>query len=490
MKTPRCLIIVFAVALIFDLPSAHGAEDKLPALLRALDPKVLSGDPEKAKQLSSMLYNDARARIREANERETKSWRQISNRADWEKYRDPRIQALRDAVGQFPAVPKDLKVRVTRKLEGDGYRIENLVFESRPGLLVTANLYVPAEPTKSMPGIVICSSHHNPKTQSELQDMGMNWARLGCLVIVPDNLGHGERRQHPFVSEKSYPGSFRVGRQDYFFRYNVGMQLYTIGDTLVGWMAWDLMRCADLLLSREGIDKERIILLGAVAGGGDPAGVAAALDPRFKAVVPFNFGGPQPESIYPLPEDAESRFNYAGGGSWESTRNIRLSARDGFLPWVIVGSVAPRSLVHAHEFAWDQERDPVWIRYQKIFGFYDARPPRRLQGQGERQRQAARVEPLQQHRAAASPGLLPRLQALVQHADPGKGILAAPLLARGVAVPDARHPVEAATRAGLGARRRARSRRTEDALRPRSSGPPSTVTPGLEQTGRRRRGPG
>ncbi len=81
----------------------------------------------------------------------------------------------------------------------------------------------------------------------------------------------------------------------------------------MGWMAWDLMRGVDLLLARPGIDPERIILLGAVAGGGDPAAVTAALDPRITAVVPFNFGGPQPETHYPLPDDAEDSFNYAGG---------------------------------------------------------------------------------------------------------------------------------------------------------------------------------
>jgi len=88
--------------------------------------------------------------------------------------------------------------------------------------------------------------------------------------------------------------------------------------------------------------------------------------------VPFNFGGPQPETKFPLPENADDAFNYAGGGSWESTRNLRLSAGDGFLPWVIVGSVAPRRLIHAHEFAWDRDHDPVWKRYEKIFGFYNA----------------------------------------------------------------------------------------------------------------------
>jgi hypothetical protein len=51
---------------------------------------------------------------------------------------------------------------------------------------------------------------------------------------------------------------------------------------------------------------------------------------------------------------------------------LRLSARDGFLPWVIVGSVAPRRLIYGHEFAWDRDHDPVWKRLGAIYGFYDA----------------------------------------------------------------------------------------------------------------------
>ncbi|HEV3025865.1 MAG TPA: acetylxylan esterase, partial [Pirellulales bacterium] len=291
---------------------------------------------------------------------------------EWERFRDSRIETLRRSLGQYPPVRTDLKVLTTRTFDGEGYAIDNLVFESRPGWVVMANLYRPAKPSDSMPGILICHSHHNAKTQSELQDMGVTWARLGCLVLVMDQVGHGERRQHPFRNAESYPHPFRVGRQDYYFRYHTGMQLATIGDSLIGWMVWDLSRGVDLLLSRRGIDRERIVLLGAVAGGGDPAAVAAALDRRICAVVPFNFGGPQPETRNPLPADAEASFNYSGGGSWESTRNLRLSARDGFLPWVIVGAAAPRGLVYAHEFAWDRERDPVWARLQKVFGFYGA----------------------------------------------------------------------------------------------------------------------
>src|SRR6185369_3554439 len=133
--------------------------------------------------------------------------------------------------------------------------------------------------------------------------------------------------------------------------------LHLAGDSLIGWMAWDLMRGVDLLLAQKGIDPKRIILLGSVAGGGDPAAVVAALDDRISAVAPFNFGSPSPRPQYPYPLDKEPTWNYAGGGSWESTRNLRRSAADGFLPWVLVASAAPRRLVYAHEFGWFREGD-------------------------------------------------------------------------------------------------------------------------------------
>jgi dienelactone hydrolase len=234
-------------------------------------------------------------------------------------------------------------------------------------------LYLPSAPRKDMPGILICHSHHRPKEQGELQDMGMTWARGGCAVLVMDQVGHGERGEHPFRSADDYAGEFAVSRQDYYFRYDNGIQLHLLGDSLMGWMVWDLHRGVDLLWQRGDVDRRRIILLGAVAGGGDPCAVAAALDQRIACAVPFNFGGPQPETRYPLTDDAETAFNYAGSGSWESTRNLRRSAAEGFLPWVIVGSIAPRALVYAHEFSWDQQRDPVWQRLQTIYTWYDAR---------------------------------------------------------------------------------------------------------------------
>ena len=304
---------------------------------------------------------DAARRQGEVNAHDASLWARVSDREDWEAFARPSIAALRRSLGQAAATSGPPECHATRTMDGDGCRVENLVYESRPGVSVTANLYGPDAPARPAPAIVIVHSHHAGKVQGELQDMGGAWARAGCHVLVMDQLGYGERRDHA-------PGP----RQDYRFRHMTATQLHVIGESLMGWMVHDIRRGIDLLLARESVDREAIILMGAVAGGGDPAAVVAALDDRVSCVIPFNFGGPQPETAYPLPEDAETALDYMGTGSWESTRNLRHSGRDGFLPWTIVASVAPRRLIYAHEFAWDRERDPVWRRLQRVYGFYDA----------------------------------------------------------------------------------------------------------------------
>ena len=351
-------------------PLPHSLDATLAERLATLDARLAPPDDPAA--FVDRLDEEIQSRLHKQNAQSTAQWAAIRTLDDWRSYRDERLRRLRQSLGEFPPVPAKLEVHRTGSLAGEGFEIDNLLFLSRPGLWVTANLYRPADQAESAPGILICHSHHTPKENGELQDMGMTWARAGCLVLVMDQLGHGERRQHPFVDAAAYPTAFRVSRQDYYFRYDVGMQLHLVGESLIGWMAWDMMRGVDLLLTQPGIDPQRIILLGAVAGGGDPAAVTAALDDRIAAAVPFNFGGPQPESPYPLPDDAETTFDYAGGGSWESTRNLRRSAADGFLPWAIVAGIPPRRLVYAHEFSWDRPRDPVFKRLEAIYTLHGA----------------------------------------------------------------------------------------------------------------------
>ena len=244
----------------------------------------------------------------------------------------------------------------------------------------------------------------------------------------------------------------------------------------MGWMAWDLMRGVDLLLARQGIDPERIILLGAVAGGGDPAAVTAALDRRIACCVPFNFGGPQPETRYPLPDDAETRFNYLGSSYWDSSRGLRLGGRDGFLPWVIVASIAPRRLVHAHEFSWDGDARPGLEALPEGVGRVLRRRgrPRRGPRQGTAERPAARGVPLQQHRLVPPRHDPPAFGQVVRHQGRGEGRIPRPPQVGGTDLPDRRGPprVEAEGAERIDGRGSAKS-----GSRPPASGRPARRPP-------------
>jgi dienelactone hydrolase len=330
--------------------------------LAFLPSRVFSPEQRKKMQLSSMLENYIRARVLKILEAEKRDWDQVKSVSDWEHFRDPRLRALKTSLGKFPE-HCPLNTRVTSDSPGEGYHRQNLVFQSQPGVWVTANLYLPAERRSGMPGILILHSLHAPKTQFELQDMGIIWARAGCAVLVIDQIGYGERIEN-------YPWD----RDNYNSRYITGEQLYLTGSSLITWMVWDAMRAIDLLYERDDVDKKKIILLGAVAGGGDPAAVTAALDSRVAAVVPFNFGECTPEVPRFIPEKNQWPLDLADPGldDWDTTRVMRRAIIDQFMQWFICASVAPRRFVYSYELGWNVEDLPAWSRYRKVFGFYNA----------------------------------------------------------------------------------------------------------------------
>jgi dienelactone hydrolase len=336
-----------------------------PAELAWIPGNVWTQSEHERLRVSQMLENSLHARMAVIAEAEKRDWQKVESRESWQHFRDQRLSALRNWLGPMP--PRTpLRTAVTHRADsGYGFVIENLVFESRPQLLVTANLYLPEKPSGKVPAIVVVHSHHAPKTQFELQDLGMTWARSGTAVLIMDQLCAGERSQ-----SQPWP------RESYYGRYALGNQLLLAGESLMKWMVWDLMRGIDLLLDRPEIDATRIILLGAVAGGGDPAAVTAALDPRVAAAIPFNFGEAGPEEHYTSgPRGYDFETAWPGWGEWETTRCLPRSVVDQFFPWFICASVAPRPFLYSFEIAWPDgvEREPAWTRYQKVFALYRAR---------------------------------------------------------------------------------------------------------------------
>lgn len=316
--------------------------------LAALDTRVWPPLYRRYHSVRTMLRRYLRRRVVDAVLAEREAWNQVNTREQWERFRDERIKGLRESAGKFPPERPALEARVTAQHEGDGYRLENLVFQSRPGFWMTANLYLPERPSTPMPGIIIVHSQHYPKTQGELHDMGQMWARTGAAVLIMERPGYGERVETtPWY------------RQAYASRFTFTKQLFLVGESYSGWAAWDVIRSVDYLYSRPEIDKKRIIVLGSVAGGGEPAAVAAALDSRITAVVPFNYD--------------QGHVRVHGDSPGQIAKQ--------FSPWLVAASVAPRKFVRAFEFGWEGAEEPdypnLWVdgmkRSEKVWGFYGAR---------------------------------------------------------------------------------------------------------------------
>jgi len=89
-----------------------------------------------------VLLDDMVAQVREIHAQRAERLRGITTREGALAYRDEvrgRIASL------FAPLPEagPLNARVTGSVAGPGFTVENVVFESVPGCLVTANLYLP-----------------------------------------------------------------------------------------------------------------------------------------------------------------------------------------------------------------------------------------------------------------------------------------------------------------------------------------------------------
>src|SRR5262245_57672887 len=90
--------------------------------------------------------------IAEANRKSSEAATRIHNQADWDRYQAERLTDLRRSLGRsLPQHSDKPRLLVTSRIPGEGFQIHNLVYESRPGLVVTANLYVPDPLRDSMP---------------------------------------------------------------------------------------------------------------------------------------------------------------------------------------------------------------------------------------------------------------------------------------------------------------------------------------------------
>lgn len=194
----------------------------------------------------------------------------------WREYQTELRGQLAEMLGLKPFPEKtDLKPQITATHQRDGVTVENVLFQSRPGLYVTANLYRPTDVQQPLPAIVYLCGHGEVKRNGvsygnkvHYQHHGAWFAKNGyvCLTIDTVQLGEIEGIHH---------GTYKL---DMWWWLNRGY-------TPAGVEAWNAIRSVDYLLTRKEVDGSRIGVSGR-SGGGAYSWWLAALDERVTCAVP------------------------------------------------------------------------------------------------------------------------------------------------------------------------------------------------------------
>jgi dienelactone hydrolase len=183
------------------------------------------------------------------------------------------LRSLGDLPERTPLNP-----RVVGALRRDGYRVEKVIFESRPAHHVTANLYLP-EGRPPFPGVLLpCGHSDNGKAFEGYQRACILLAKNGMAVLCYDPIGQGERYQRLDAAGKP------------LIRGTTEHTMAGIGAILVGrqsasYRIWDGLRALDYLASRPEVDPARLGCTGN-SGGGTLTSYLMALDDRIAVAAP------------------------------------------------------------------------------------------------------------------------------------------------------------------------------------------------------------
>jgi dienelactone hydrolase len=160
-------------------------------------------------------------------------------------------------------------------MQGEGFVVDMIHYQSRPRLYVTGNLYRPAavKPGERLPAVLYVCGHTSRGrngNKTAYQSHGIWFARHGYVCLVIDTL---QLSEIPAV----HKGVYNDGRWWWHSR----------GYTPAGVECWNGIRGIDYLVSRADVDPDRIAVTG-ISGGGAATFWIAAADERVKVAVPVS----------------------------------------------------------------------------------------------------------------------------------------------------------------------------------------------------------
>ena len=260
------LSCLFLLCICFSCPRVRGG--KLAPAQPEADWRTIGPSP--ADQMLAEYFRAETAKLRD------RCLSDIKTLDDWKAKRKEYRRQLFEMLGLNPLPEKtDLKPVITGKIEHDEFIVEKIHYQSRPGLYVTANLYIPKGLEKPAPAILYVCGHSLAKKNDisygnkvRYQHHAAWFARHGYVCLVIDTLQLGE-------IEGIHHGTHRYNMWWWNSR----------GYTPAGVEAWNCIRALDYLETREEVDKDRIGVTGR-SGGGAYSWWIAAIDDRIKAAVP------------------------------------------------------------------------------------------------------------------------------------------------------------------------------------------------------------
>ena len=270
-------LIVALLALPFDSGLLDTSELERAALAQgkqAGDPAVLRQEDQPKKMLQEYLLAECGKHF----EARRKAVAALKTPEDVAKRQAELRARFIEALGGFPE-KTPLNGRVVGKAARDGYRIEKVIYESRPDHHVTAILYLPVGPGP-FPGAIMPMGHStNGKAAGYAQQGSILLAKNGIACLNYDPIGQGERMQLLGADGKpAIKGSTGEHTQ-------VGIGALLVGGCTAGYRIWDGIRSLDYLAGRPEIDPKRLGCTGC-SGGGTLTSYLMALDDRILAAAP------------------------------------------------------------------------------------------------------------------------------------------------------------------------------------------------------------